>query len=588
MRPEPSAAGAPPPRPRDAKEIGFERKSMVRWLSPRVLIEAGLRVVISTLFGQYADKREFQAALDPQPGPPVAYGEVDEEDGALWLDFVADLGDGFDSTYAVASVLGRPRLDLTIDERSHELPRGRGLIMGGDQVYPVATREEYENRFRGPYEAALPWTTGERPDLLAIPGNHDWYDGLTNFLRFFCAGRDIGAWRTRQKRSYFALRLPRHWWLLAIDIQLDTFIDEPQLEYFQRIGLSEGDRVILVTGKPSWTKVRPGHEPDSYKNLRYFTEHVVAAAGAVVAVTLTGDLHHYARYEADDGTQLITAGGGGAYLFPTHKLKPRLELPDHEQPYRLAVCFPAARESRRMARGAWRLPLLAPGLAVAIALVYAAIGASLYAALDAGPGFFAAVAAVGLALLVSLVVYSAAESKLGRVLLGGGHAAAHLALAAVPPIVGDLVLGADGLLAGFIVALASGAIGLTLGGVAFGLYLVISHPFAPKHVNDVLACQAIPDYKNFLRLRLDERGLTIYPIGIRRVPRKWAPAPDDGVDAPWLRPTDRELEAELIEAPIEVPADTGHAGDDQRAERAAAARPARSFNVASEEETNAR
>lgn len=560
---------------------------MVRWLSPRVLTEAGLRVVISSLFGQYADKREFQAALDPQPGPPLAYGEADEDGGALWLDYVADLGDGFDSTYAVASLLGRPRLDLAIGEHSHDLPRGRGLVMGGDQVYPVATREEYENRFRGPYEAAFPWTAGERPDLLAIPGNHDWYDGLTNFLRFFCAGRDIGAWRTRQRRSYFALRLPHDWWLLAIDIQLDTFIDEPQLEYFRGIGLSEGDRVILVTGKPSWTKVRPGHEPDSYKNLRYFTDHVVAPAGAVVAVTLTGDLHHYARYEADDGTQLITAGGGGAYLFPTHKLEPSLELPDHERPYRLAMCFPAARESRRMVRGAWRLPLLAPGLAVAIALVYAPIGASLYAALDAGPGFFAAFAALGLALLLSLVVYSAAESKLGRVLLGAAHSAVHLSLAAVPALVAALGLGADGLLAGSVVTLASGAMGLTLGGVAFGLYLVVSHPFAPRHVNDVLSCQAIPDYKSFLRLRLDGRGLTIYPIGLRRVPRHWLPAPDDSDDAPWLRPTDRELEAELIEVPIEVPAGIGHAGDGQRAEGVAAG-PARAVDVASEEEINAR
>ena len=154
----------------------------------------------------------------------------------------------------------------------------------------------------------------------------------------------------------------------------------------------------------------------------------------------------------------------------------------------------------------------------------------------------------------------------------------------MPAIVGDLVLGADGLVAGFVVALAFGAVGLTLGGVALGLYLVISLPFAPKHVKDVLACQAIPDYENFLRLRLDARGLTIYSIGIRRVPRKWAPAPEDRVDAPWLRPTDRVLEAELIEAP----ADTGHAGDGRRAERVAAARPARSFNFASEEETNAR
>ena len=527
---------------------------MVRWLSPRILIEAGLRVVVSSLFGQYADKREFQAALDPQPGPPLAYGEADEEDGALWLDFVADLGDGFDATYAVACLLGRPRLDIHDAERRHDLPRGRVLVMGGDQVYPVATREEYENRFRGPYTAALPWTAGRRPDLLAIPGNHDWYDGLTNFLRFFCAGRDIGAWRTHQRRSYFALRLPHDWWLLAIDIQLDTYIDEPQLAYFQALGLKEGDRVILATGKPSWTKVRRDHEPDSYKNLRYFEEHVVAPAGAEVAVTLTGDLHHYARYEADNGSQLITAGGGGAYLFPTHRLERELHLPDHEVPHRLAACFPTAPESKCMTWGAVKLPVLAPGLCLVIALLYALFGASLFAAFEAGAGLSVAVAAVGVVMLVSLVVYAAAETPLGKFLLGTAHAVVHLGLAAAPTIIADKWLDADGAVAGLLVGAASAATGLTLGGVAFGLYLVLSHPLAPRHANDVLSCQAIPDYKNFLRLRLDARGLTIYPVGIRGVPRAWEPAPDDGADAPWLRPVDRELAAELIEPPIEVSA----------------------------------
>ena len=32
---------------------------------------------MSRLFGEYADKREFQAALDPNPGAPLAFGEAD-------------------------------------------------------------------------------------------------------------------------------------------------------------------------------------------------------------------------------------------------------------------------------------------------------------------------------------------------------------------------------------------------------------------------------------------------------------------------------------------------------------------------------
>jgi len=64
----------------------------------------------------------------------------------------------------------------------------------------------------------MPWATPQ-PLMLALPGNHDWYDGLTSFLRLFTQGRMIGGWRTEQKRSYFTVQLPHRWWLYAVDIQ---------------------------------------------------------------------------------------------------------------------------------------------------------------------------------------------------------------------------------------------------------------------------------------------------------------------------------------------------------------------------------
>ncbi len=549
----PDAPDPPWPHRVDAPQLSFIPQRMVSWLSPSILVEAALRVVVSKLFGEYADKREFQAALDPQPGPPVAYEEGDERDGALWLDFVADLADGFDSTYSVACLLGRPSLGVGDAGGDYDLPRGRALVMGGDEVYSVPTRADYENRFRGPYAAALPGPVSSQPDLLAIPGNHDWYDGLTNFLRVFCARREIGAWQTRQRRSYFALRLPHRWWLLGIDIQLDTYIDDSQLEYFKGVGLQSGDRVILVTGKPSWVKVRPGHEPASHRNLRYFKEHVVKPVGAEVKVTLTGDLHHYTRYATDDGDQLITAGGGGAFLYPTHHLQRELRLPAQQGPHRLAARFPSARESKQLTWGAVGLPKLAPGLCLILAVVYALLDASLFAAIAFGPGWWVAVAIVAVLLAGALLGYAAARTLPVRVLAGGGHALAHIALAAAPAVITTLVIGAEGGVAGLLSAVASAAVGFSLGGVTFGLYLVLSHRFVPRHVNEVFACQGIPHYKNFLRLRLDESGLTIYPIGIRQVPLEWKPVTKRGPEDPVLIPTDRELVAELIERPIEVP-----------------------------------
>jgi len=537
-------------RPADRHALGFEPKPMVQWFDPVILLDAALRVVLAGVFGAYSDKREMQAAIE---SPTHEYGPGD--DGALWIDFVADLGDGFDSTYALASLLARQRLQLADGDGLLDLPRGRVLVMGGDQVYPSPTREDYENRFRGPYTAALPWAPpASGPDLFAVPGNHDWYDGLTNFGRFFCGGRRIGGWQTRQRRSYFALRLPHHWWLLALDIQLDTYIDDPQMGYFRGVGLEPGDRVILVTGKPSWVKVGPDEVPESYKNLQYFKDKVVREAGADVAVTLTGDLHHYCRYEAEDGSQLVTAGGGGAYLFPTHTMPKQLVLPDEPMSYRQAACWPSRESSERMAWGALRMPRLAPGLCLIIAVLHASFAASLFAALDAGRGFFVVAALIGLLTFGSLAVYAALGELFSKLVAGAVHTALQLVPAAATAMVAEWAVEANGAVATLAVAGAAGAVGYLVGGLVFALYLVALHRKAPKHANEVFSCQSIADWKNFLRLRIDERGLTIYPIGVERVPRDWAYAPDGRPADPWLVPTDLPLEAKMIEGPISVPA----------------------------------
>src|SRR5690606_24602207 len=135
----------------------------------------------------------------------------------LWLDYVADLGDGFDATYSVAYLLAQSELEVD----GERLPRGDVLVMGGDQVYPTASGQAYEDRCKGPYRAALPHPPddGRVPTLFALPGNHDWYDGLTAFLRLFArrGGGRIGGWLTCPARSYLALQLPPRWWLPALD-----------------------------------------------------------------------------------------------------------------------------------------------------------------------------------------------------------------------------------------------------------------------------------------------------------------------------------------------------------------------------------
>ncbi len=257
--------------------------------------------------------------------------------------------------------------------------------MGGDQCYPTASTTGYEDKAVGPYRAALPWVDGEQPGLYVLPGNHDWYDGLTSFMRMFCQGSSVGGWRTEQTRSYFAVRLPHHWWLLGIDIQFDSYIDDAQRRYFAKVAeqLGPDDAVILCSAKPSWIG-GTDESPETYAVLDYFERTIIRSTGASVRVSLSGDRHHYARYAEQGGTgQKFTAGGGGAYLSPTHHLPSTLVLPPAASraigktsppaTYTLQQTFPDAPTSRRLGLGIFRLPFQTRGLAALFGGLYLAL-----------------------------------------------------------------------------------------------------------------------------------------------------------------------------------------------------------------------
>ena len=108
------------------------------------------------------------------------------------------------------------------------------VVLGGDLVYPGrAATGIGAHPFRAAGRASHP--NGHDPALFAIPGNHDWYDGLTNFVRELCQGQRIGGWSMFQRRSYFAVKLMPKWWLWGIDIALDTRIDMLQQAYFLKV-----------------------------------------------------------------------------------------------------------------------------------------------------------------------------------------------------------------------------------------------------------------------------------------------------------------------------------------------------------------
>ncbi len=323
-----------------------ELPGMVGWYEPQLLARVGVRTIISSVFGQYADQRLIQAATDVAPIETIInrynFSDTRSEDperrvalgenGAYWIDYIADIGDGFLPTYTTAYLLAQPHLDI---KDAGQLTAGSILIMGGDQCYPQATREEYKLRLQTPYDWAFNVRTAERK-LFAIPGNHDWYDGLSAFDSLFCSARDrmsqqngnkIGGWQCKQHRSYWALELPYRWWIWGCDIQFSQYLDISQVNYFEAIAglMGPGDNLIICIAEPTWMIADDqGFDEDS--NFFKITS-IARKRGIKISAVIAGDWHHYNRYYAPGlDVHLFTAGGGGSFLHPTHTLKNEIAI----------------------------------------------------------------------------------------------------------------------------------------------------------------------------------------------------------------------------------------------------------------------
>ncbi|MFN3746624.1 MAG: hypothetical protein ACK4TL_18130 [Hyphomicrobiaceae bacterium] len=324
-----------------------ELPKLVGWYEPRLLMRVGVRTIISSVFGQYADQRLIQAATDVAPIETIInrynYSDIRSDDpdrrvalgenGAFWIDYIADTGDGFEPTYTTAYLLAQPHLKVAGVEEP--LTAGSILIMGGDQCYPQATREEYKLRLQTPYDWAYNVPVAERK-LFAIPGNHDWYDGLSAFDSLFCSARDrmsqqngnkIGGWQCKQHRSYWAIELPYRWWIWGCDIQFSQYLDISQVNYFEAIAglMGPGDNLIICLAEPTWMIADDqGFDEDS--NFFKITS-IARRRGVKICAVIAGDWHHYARYYAPGiDVHLFTSGGGGSFLHPTHTLKNEISV----------------------------------------------------------------------------------------------------------------------------------------------------------------------------------------------------------------------------------------------------------------------
>ncbi|WP_113702465.1 metallophosphoesterase family protein [Nonomuraea lactucae] len=308
------------------------------WLNPRTLWRSR-NEILAGLFGDPSGEVrarwvEAQEARGADPEARVRPGLGPSFDFLL----LGDTGEGDASQYAVVPGLLR-------------LSEGTSFaVVASDVIYPAGSGNEYGDKFFRPYK-------DYRAPIYAIPGNHDWYDGLGGFMRVFCDAPalrpkpDSGwlrglLWRkpepvderrlaeARELRGLPSQRAtgpaaqPGPYWavesesllVVGVDTGIAGLIDARQAEWLRRVSRDPRPKV-LVTGKPIYT--RNDYKPSPLEGGGTIDDIVRDPAHRYVAA-IGGDVHNYQRYPVRVGDrviQYIVSGGGGAFMHATHTIR---------------------------------------------------------------------------------------------------------------------------------------------------------------------------------------------------------------------------------------------------------------------------
>lgn len=539
----------------------FKRAKMTGWYDPVQLGRTAVEVFISTIFGRHADRRLLEPLAPPGTAIPDPFHDFSTMTGdEFWFDYVSDVGDGFNATYTMAYHLTEPILELG----GEQTKPGQILVFGGDEVYPIAHKDFYKHKLEGPYGAAKPDKTADdegAPTVFAVPGNHDWYDSLVQFSRIFIDSSTFCGWKAGQDRSYFAIKLPAGWWLFGTDMQLGSSLDTPQLDYFKRAmtHVQDGERIILCNAEPHWITAAMYPDDPNYnnRNMGYFEGGVLKRK---VAVYVAGDRHYYRRHEevsngktiipADSPSkvQKIAAGGGGAFLHPTHK--ENIGKIGRRHLFDLRKSYPEPDESATL--NWWNLAFLLKNwrFGILTGILYVLTARAFLS--DLGKydwkDFFMAFRTVFhdaltepfalfwvIAFLGGFILFTDTSSKRYKWIAGPIHGLAHLGgIFLVGWRVSYYWAPGVGLNYNSIRELLIAAVlifigGFIIGPVIMGIYLLISLNVFGRHHNEAFSALKIEDYKNFVRFKIEKNGdLVIYPVGVKKAIKKWKDGDNNG------------------------------------------------------------
>jgi hypothetical protein len=357
--------------------------------------------------------------------------------------------------------------------------------------------------------------------------------------------------------------------------------------------MEEGDKVILCVPEPYWADMIKYQDlTDEYLKKEASIEKLEAffeeEKGITIKAFIAGDSHHYRRFEASDGSGVhkITAGGGGAFLHPTHDYNfkkhahddyEKLEKKGNKKIKRflLEKDYPSVPDSRKMDWKNFGFIFKNKTFGFITAVIYAALAWLIHGNIKEGDGGFTwfralkatlnrfidepLAALVVTLMIVGLAAFTKSHSAAYKWLGGALHGLAHLTVVfflgwfgylLALRVLGTPTLGTD-LYSNVIWALCVTGVcsigGWIFGSIIMGIYLFVSLHIFGRQDNEAFSALKIEDYKNFLRLHIDPDGkLTIYSFKIDRVPKDWKDV-KDGDDILYRTPKKGGTKADLLE-----------------------------------------
>jgi hypothetical protein len=357
------------------------------WLDPRpLLLSRNDRLARTQALGgdpTNDERRRWMATIADRAGD-LRVDRTDLERVSFVL--AGDTGEGDLSQLVTVPLLNR--LSVATDF----------MVIASDVVYPAGDVQDYVAKFYAPY-------AGYGKPIYAVPGNHDWYDGLTGFMFHLCRAETpppapatrfpSRAW-LRERLWHRAARLdarrlaalrahrdarpasgqPGPYWLLdtgplqlvGIDTGIAGTLDRDQGAWLKRVSAASPKPKLLVTGKPLYVNGR--QRPGSIEGTQETVDEIVRAPQHNYLATVGGDVHNYQRYPVDVGggrtIQHLVSGGGGAFMHATHTI-PTVALDGvTEADFR---CYPLRGDSLSFYSQAYerklgRLPLLGGQFAI--------------------------------------------------------------------------------------------------------------------------------------------------------------------------------------------------------------------------------